>query len=124
MAKKADEIITRIGLNPAITGNKSSLPGVIAYTVFRTALSMVTKGAANGIGGALGLTGKAAAGVGKSAGIGKGAAGRAFKGAGKGFGAAAGAVGGIGGAAQSGYAVDFIIGKHRARFIRRRAPTP
>ena len=99
VAKKADEIITRIGLNPAITGNKSSLPGVIAYTVFRTALSMVTKGAANGIGGALGLTGKAAAGVGKSTGIGKGAAGRAFKGAGKGFGAAAGAVGGIGGTA-------------------------
>ena len=99
VAKKADEIITRIGLNPAITGNKSSLPGVIAYTVFRTALSMVTKGAANGIGGALGLTGKAAAGVGKSAGIGKGAAGRAFKGAGKGFGTAAGAVGGIGGTA-------------------------
>ena len=82
VAKKADEIITRIGLNPAITGSKSTLPGVIAYTVFRTALSMVTKGAANGIGGALGLTGKAAAGVGKSAGIGKGAA-----------------VGGIGGAA-------------------------
>ncbi len=99
VAKKADEIITRIGLNPAITGNKSSLPGVIAYTVFRTALSMVTKGAANGIGGALGLTGKAAAGVGKSAGVGRGAAGRAFKGARKGFGAAAGAVGGIGGAA-------------------------
>ena len=99
VAKKADEIITRIGLNPAITGGKSTLPGIIAYTVFRTALSMVTKGAANGIGGALGLTGKAAAGVGKSAGIGKGAAGRAFKGAGKGFGAAAGAVGGIGGAA-------------------------
>ena len=46
VAKKADEIITRIGLNPAITGNKSSLPGVIAYTVFRTALSMMTKGAA------------------------------------------------------------------------------
>ena len=107
VAKKADEIITRIGLNPAITGNKSSLPGVIAYTVFRTALSMVTKGAANGIGGALGLTGKAAAGVGKSASIGKGAAGRAFKGAGKGFGAVGGigstavgaAVGGIGGSA-------------------------
>ncbi len=99
VAKKADEIITRIGLNPAITGSKSTLPGVIAYTVFRTALSMVTKGAANGIGGALGLTGKAAAGVGKSAGIGKGAAGRAFKGTGKGFGAAAGAVGGLGGTA-------------------------
>lgn len=102
VAKKADEIITRIGLNPAITGNKSSLPGVIAYTVFRTALSMVTKGAANGIGGALGLTGKAAAGVGKSAGVGKGAVGTAAKGVGRGFRGAAGAastVGGIGGAA-------------------------
>ena len=102
VAKKADEIITRIGLNPAITGNKSSLPGVIAYTVFRTALSMVTKGAANGIGDALGLTGKAAAGVGKSAGVGKGAFGRAAKGAGRGFRGAVGAastVGGIGGAA-------------------------
>lgn len=82
VAKKADEIITRIGLNPAITGNKSSLPGVIAYTVFRTALSMVTKGAADGISGALGLTGKAT-GVGKSAGTGKGVAGTAFKGRGK-----------------------------------------
>ena len=74
VAKKADEIITRIGLNPAITGGKSTLPGIIAYTVFRTALSMVTKGAANGIGGALGLTGKAAAGIGKGTGAGKGAA--------------------------------------------------
>lgn len=100
VAKKADEIITRIGLNPAITGNRSTLPGVIAYTVFRTAMSMVTKGAAKSVGGALGLTGKAAAGIGKGAGAGKGAAGRAFKGAGKGFGAAAGAaVGGLGGAA-------------------------
>ena len=65
VAKKADEIITRIGLNPAITGGKSTLPGVIAYTVFRTALSMVTKGAATGIGGALGLAGQAASGAGK-----------------------------------------------------------
>ena len=100
VAKKADEIITRIGLNPAITGNRSTLPGIIAYTVFRTALSMVTKGAVKSVGGALGLTGKAAAGIGKGASAGKGAAGRAFKGAGKGFGAAAGAaVGGLGGAA-------------------------
>ena len=108
VAKKADEIITRIGLNPAITGNKSSLPGVIAYTVFRTALSMVTKGAANGIGGALGLTGKAAAGVGKSAGRGlgtaAGVAGSGISGAAGvatgGIGTMAGAVaGGIGGAA-------------------------
>ena len=82
VAKKADEIITRIGLNPAITGSRSGLPGMIAYTVFKTALSMMTKGAANGIGGALGFTSRAAAGIGKSAGLGKGA------------GAAAGAVGG------------------------------
>ena len=106
VAKKADEIITRIGLNPAITGNRSSLPGVIAYTVFRTALSMVTKGTANGIGGALGLTGKAAAGAGKgAAGFGKKAAGTAFKGAGRAAGAAGAAVdgvaGGIGAAAQA-----------------------
>lgn len=100
VAKKADEIITRIGLNPAITGNRSTLPGVIAYTVFRTAMSMVTKGAAKSVGGALGLTGKAAAGIGKGAGASKDAAGRVFKGSGKGFGAAAGAVvGGLGGAA-------------------------
>ena len=109
VAKKADEIITRIGLNPAITGSKSTLPGVIAYTVFRTALSMVTKGAANGIGGALGLTGKAAAGIGKGAGVGKGAAGTAFKGAGRGFRGAASAVGGLGGAA-AGAAVGGIAG--------------
>ena len=89
VAKKADEIITRIGLNPAITGNKSTLPGVIAYTVFRTALSMVTKGAAGGISSTLGLAGKTTAGVGKRAGMGKDPAGRTFKGTGKGFGTAA-----------------------------------
>ena len=103
VAKKADEIITRIGLNPAITGNRSTLPGVIAYTVFRTALSMVTKGAANGVGGALGLTGKAAAGAGK------GAAGLFFKGAsgaagaaGAAAGVATGGIGAVAGAAAGG----------------------
>ena len=111
VAKKADEIITRIGLNPAITGNRSTLPGMLAYTVFRTALSMVTKGAANSVGGALGLTGKAASGAGKGA---AGLAGTLFGGAGGaagtagtaagvatgGIGAVAGAAaGGIGGAA-------------------------
>jgi len=105
VAKKADEIITRIGLNPAITGNKSTLPGVLAYTVFRTALSMATKGAAKGIGGALGMAGKGAVGVGKGAvGLGGRAAGAAFQGAGGvagtagAAGAAAGVAGGIGGA--------------------------
>jgi len=83
VAKKADEIIIRIGLNPAITGNRSTLPGMLAYTVFRTALSVVTKGAADGIGGALGLAGKGVPNAGR-------AAGGTFKNTGKGFGSAAG----------------------------------
>ena len=98
VAKKADEIITRIGLNPAITGSKSGLPGMIAYTVFKTALSMMTKGAANGIGGALGFTGRAAAGIGKSAGLGKGAGAAA----GAVGGAALGGIGGVAGQAAAG----------------------
>lgn len=39
VAKKADVIITRIGLNPAITGDGlsgRSLPGMLTYAVFRT----------------------------------------------------------------------------------------
>ncbi len=103
VAKKADEIITRIGLNPAITGNRSTLPGVLAYTVFRTALSLATKGAAKGIGGALGAAGKGAVGAGKSAaGLGRkaaGIAGHGVKGAAGAAGAAAGVAGGIGGIA-------------------------
>lgn len=99
VAKKADEIITRIGLNPAITGNCSTLPGMLAYTVFRTALSMATKGAANGIGGALGLAGKGAKNL---AGLGTQAAGAAFQGAGGAVGIAGSTVGGIGGAVAGG----------------------
>lgn len=98
VAKKADEIITRIGLNPAITGSRSGLPGMIAYTVFKTALSMMTKGAANGIGGALGFTSRAAAGIGKSAGLGKGAGAAA----GAVGGAALGGIGGVAGQAAAG----------------------
>jgi len=39
VAKKADAIVTRIGLNPAITGDSfggRGLPGMLAYTVVRT----------------------------------------------------------------------------------------
>ena len=39
LARKVDAIITRIGLNPAITGDGlggRSLPGILAYTVMRT----------------------------------------------------------------------------------------
>ena len=42
VAKKADAIVARIGLNPAITGDslgRSGLPGILAYTVMRTMVS-------------------------------------------------------------------------------------
>ncbi len=114
VAKKADEIITRIGLNPAITGNRSTLPGVLAYTVFRTALSLATKGAAKGIGGALGAAGKGAAGAGKgAAGFSRRAAGMAGRGV-KGAAGAAGAATGVAGAAVGavGGAVAGVASSH------------
>lgn len=45
VAKKSDSIITRIGLNPAMTGDPlgSRLPGMLTYAVARTAVSQVTK---------------------------------------------------------------------------------
>ena len=45
VAKKADSIITRIGLNPAITGEPlgRSLPGVLTYTVMRMATASILK---------------------------------------------------------------------------------
>ena len=53
VAKKSDAIITRIGLNPAITGGPGrTLPGMLAYTVVRTAVSGVAKGiTGSGFGG-------------------------------------------------------------------------
>ncbi len=49
VAKKSDAIITRIGLNPAITGGPGrTLPGMVAYTVVRTAVSGVAKGVTGG----------------------------------------------------------------------------
>lgn len=45
VAKKSDAIITRIGLNPAITGDSlgRSFPGVLTYTVARTMASRVVQ---------------------------------------------------------------------------------
>ena len=45
VAKKADGIITRIGLNPAITGDAlgRGLPGTLTYMVMRTATSKVAR---------------------------------------------------------------------------------
>lgn len=58
VAKKTDDIITRIGLNPAIAGNDRgkgrSLPGMLAYSVLHDVASQVTKT----IGGAVGRCGK------------------------------------------------------------------
>ena len=54
VAKKADAIITRIGLNPAITGEPlgRSFPGILTYIVARTAVSQVTKAISKGKEGA------------------------------------------------------------------------
>ena len=79
VAKKADEIITRIGLNPAITGDKGrGFGGVLSYMVFRSAASKVaaTIGAA-ATGGASTAAGAAAGGVKSAAGTAAGMAGGA-----------------------------------------------
>ncbi len=53
VAKKADTIITRIGLNPAITGDSlgSRLPGMLTYAVVRTVASSVAKSTKKSAGG-------------------------------------------------------------------------
>ena len=45
VARKADAIVTRIGLNPAITGDSlgRGLPGTLTYMVVRSAASQITK---------------------------------------------------------------------------------
>ena len=103
VAKKADEIITRIGLNPAITGDKGKGFGsVLAYSMFRSAARKVVKT----IGAA--ATGGASAAAGAAAGGAKVVAGAAGAAGAKG---AAGAAGGFfrfggqrGGAQQPGTA--------------------
>lgn len=53
VAKKVDAIITRIGLNPAITGDSlgRSLPGMLTYSIVRAATKSVVKTAAKNAGG-------------------------------------------------------------------------
>lgn len=94
VAKKADEIITRIGLNPAITGDRGKGFGsVLAYTMLRSATSKVIKtvGAA-ATGGASAAAGAAAGGAKAAAGV-AGAAGTA---------AASGVAGAAGAASRGG----------------------
>ena len=53
VARKVDGIITRIGLNPAMTGDGlggRGLPGMLAYTVVRSMASQVVKTAGNNAG--------------------------------------------------------------------------
>lgn len=55
VARKVDSIITRVGLNPALTGDGlggHSLPGMLAYTVVRSMASNVVKAAGNSAGSA------------------------------------------------------------------------
>ena len=53
VARKADAIITRIGLNPAITGDSLGrpLPGALIYMVVRSAASHITKSVGKSAGG-------------------------------------------------------------------------
>ena len=52
VAKKIDAIITKIGLNPAITGDSlgRSFPGALSYLVIRTATSQITRSLGKGPG--------------------------------------------------------------------------
>lgn len=53
VARKADAIITRIGLNPVITGDSLGrpLPGALTYMVVRSAASHITKSVGKSAGG-------------------------------------------------------------------------
>lgn len=53
VASKADAIVTRIGLNPAITGGSLGRggPGTLTYMVMRTAASQITKAVGKSAGG-------------------------------------------------------------------------
>ena len=73
VAKRMDDTITRIGLNPAQTGAPGgrSLPGMLAATVMHGAVSQVTRSIGGAVGGAAGHTirgaGRGAAAAGKGA---------------------------------------------------------
>ena len=96
VAKKADAIVTRIGLNPPITGDSlgRSFPGTLTYIVARTAISNATKTFAKG---GSGNNGSAGAGTARNPGPPPGGAGGGFSG-----GSNAGTRGAKPGGAQSG----------------------
>lgn len=57
VARKTDSIITRIGLNPAITGESflSRLPGALSYMVIRMVASKIASTVGNSVGGTGGI---------------------------------------------------------------------
>ena len=60
LARKVDALITRIGLNPMMTGDGlggRSLPGMLAFTVARTMVSQVVKSVGQSAGGTQGSSG-------------------------------------------------------------------
>lgn len=59
VAKKIDAIITRIGLNPAITGDSLGrmFPGALTYMVMRTATGQITKAIGKSAGNSRGSSG-------------------------------------------------------------------
>lgn len=68
VAKRMDDTITRIGLNPAQTGsNGRSLPGVLAATVMHGVASQVTKTIGGAIGGVAGNAVRGVTGAGTAA---------------------------------------------------------
>lgn len=96
VAKKADAIVTRIGLNPPITGDSlgRSFPGTLTYIVARTAISNATKTFAKG---GSGNSGSAGTGTARNPGPPPGGAGGGFSGS-----SAGGARGTKPGGAQAG----------------------
>ena len=96
VAKKADAIVTRIGLNPPITGDSlgRSFPGTLTYIVARTAISNATKTFAKG---GSGNSGSPGAGTARNPSPPSGGTGGGFSGGNK-----AGARGTKPGSAQSG----------------------
>lgn len=100
VARKVDEIITRIGLNPAITGSGlgRSLPGMLAYTVVKSMTSTIGHTIGKSAGG------KSAGGVKPPSGGGPGGSGSSGSGGGHTVHWHRGSAGGPGPYAKSGQA--------------------
>ena len=113
VAHKSDAIITRIGLNPAITGGGRSLLGTLASTAVRTVVSQATKGVMGGLGGG-GAAGTFASGARSGGGFGGSRFGSRFSTGGGGrFGGSRGGGQTSGSGAQDGGRPDGSVGGGR-----------